>query len=566
MNKVTKRMGNMVFVLFGISIVLRFLLANFYPRTINCYPDEFLYLSLGESIWNNHQLMTYNLPTYFNKIGYSLFLAPAFAITDIKLRGVCIAFVNAVLVSLGVFPVYGLAKSLLRNPKLIILSVVLYMISPTLTYSMTYMSEVLYTPLALMLIYVIYSFFREKEVKKKSILLALACLIWVLAFLTKSQAVIFPVAFLLCCLITLLRKEKTKNVRGFWGIILLFLVLAVVGAYLMTHINSQYYQLGIDVNILKQKGTYIAFGSLFYLLMIAVAFCVIPMVLPGVEYRKLNSDAKNLYRFLISLILVTVIVVSYMIMAVEDYPSMTPRAHIRYVEYAFVPFVIVLFHLMEQKESLKRGWRLIAPMIVFSVLLLITVRGFAGQTIDQTMLFYWQVFAENGSVIAPGIARLISGVLSVVAVVFVALYGKNKAAFAKWFAAFLICMCIGNSALSVYVQYKTHTHSEEEMAEMEQMREFVISHASEGFLVLEPVGQDELLDTYLIDCENVRTGLQPDRTNIQSRYEMPSDVCYIIVHNVSYCLGQGAEVVQEYPNMGYTLYQVTGTLPEITSL
>ena len=40
--------------IFFLSIAIRFVLANFYPKTINCYPDELLYLSFGESLWNNH--------------------------------------------------------------------------------------------------------------------------------------------------------------------------------------------------------------------------------------------------------------------------------------------------------------------------------------------------------------------------------------------------------------------------------------------------------------------------------------------------------------------------------
>ena len=47
---------NIVAILFLVSVVVRFFLANFYPRTINCYPDELLYLSLGDSFWNNHSI------------------------------------------------------------------------------------------------------------------------------------------------------------------------------------------------------------------------------------------------------------------------------------------------------------------------------------------------------------------------------------------------------------------------------------------------------------------------------------------------------------------------------
>ena len=57
------------------------------------------------------------------------------------------------------------------------------------------------------------------------------------------------------------------------------------------------------------------------------------------------------YGFLVCLLVATAATVSYTIYMYEDYPSLTPRAHIRYVEYAFVPFLILLFHLLEQKKE-----------------------------------------------------------------------------------------------------------------------------------------------------------------------------------------------------------------------
>lgn len=64
--------------IFFLSIVARFLLANFYPKTINCYPDELLYLSFGESLWNNHALLVSNMPSVFDKAAYPILIAPSF--------------------------------------------------------------------------------------------------------------------------------------------------------------------------------------------------------------------------------------------------------------------------------------------------------------------------------------------------------------------------------------------------------------------------------------------------------------------------------------------------------
>lgn len=60
--------------------------------------------------------------------------------------------------------------------------------------------------------------------------------------------------------------------------------------------------------------------------------------------------ARKLCLFLVYVIVVTAAVVSYTIYIYEDYPSLTPRAHIRYVEYLFVPFLILLFHRWNKKN------------------------------------------------------------------------------------------------------------------------------------------------------------------------------------------------------------------------
>ena len=152
-NLVSKNSKLYIVLLFGISVLLQFLFANYFPKTMNCYPDELLYLSTAEGLWNHGEVILFHMPSSFDKIGYPLVIAPIFAINNLKFRGVLLSVINSTLISLGVFPIYGLSKRLLKDAKLQYLSVVLYMISPTMTYAMTYMSEVVYVPLALTMIY-----------------------------------------------------------------------------------------------------------------------------------------------------------------------------------------------------------------------------------------------------------------------------------------------------------------------------------------------------------------------------------------------------------------------------
>ena len=127
MKQETEMKRYIVPLLFVVSVAVRFLMANFYPKTINCYPDELLYLSGGASLWNHHQMLVFGVPSTFGRIGYALLIAPAFAFADVKVRGMVIALVNAILVSVGIFPVYGIAKRILKENRYIILSLALYL-------------------------------------------------------------------------------------------------------------------------------------------------------------------------------------------------------------------------------------------------------------------------------------------------------------------------------------------------------------------------------------------------------------------------------------------------------
>ena len=86
--------------------------------------------------------------------------------------------------------------------------------------------------------------------------------------------------------------------------------------------------------------------------------------------------------------------------------------------------------------------------------------------------------------------------------------------------------------------------------------------------MLEPGGFCELIDTYLIDCDNVRTGLKPIISQKKEEFQYPTQIAYMIVSNDSYSLGAGVEPITAYPNLGYTLYRVEdkNCLPEMIPL
>ena len=540
----TRKTGCWLGIVFGLSVLVRFVLANFYPRTVNCYPDEFLYLSLGESLWNHHNIQVFNVASSFRKVLYPLVISPAFAFADVKIRGTIIAFINAGVISLGVFPVYGLARRVLKEEKNIWLCVMLYVISPSITYSMTYMSEVVSIPLSLLLVYFIFIFWEENSPIRRMWIGVGVVFLMILCYMAKSVALVFPVALALTYLTEwTLGKDRKKRA-----------IALVLGFVMLTGLLWFGHNILLMANIFE-KGYYIIFGVLFFLTITVLGFCVILVLLPGICLGKLDENSKRLYGFLLYTVVVTAIVVTCMIYTAEDFPSLTPRAHLRYVEFLFVPFVILLLRIMEREVKQVNRWKMLVAFGVWAVILLGVFRGFLGQTVDQTMLFYWQLFADEGKNFSPVKVRLLSLVIILVIAEFIVLYYRNHQWFRRFLMTGLIVMSLGNSVLSIYVQYKTHSHSEEETVEAEQLREFVLEHSDENFLVLEPDNYCEMIDTFLVDCDNVRTGMKPVMLQVKHRFKKPLQVEYIIQCDAIYPAEEGMEYITTYPNLGYSLYR-----------
>lgn len=675
-------------VVFVLSVILRFILCNYFPKTINCYPDELLYLSAAESLWNNHGVMVYNLATTFKKVGYSFFIAPAFALENVHARMSIIGLINSVLMSAGIFPVYGIARRFFKRNSFIWLSILFYMISPSMTYSMTFASENLYIPVSLVVLYVIVEVearWREYAddiannggsitsfILKNIGLLILGIGAWILAYITKELALVIPLALVaymfMSKIVMAVRGDsrsynsdsvgnaadvagvddnnavKNADAKSNLGSVIKLLVagIAIValvyGIWWFCNRGSNYYQLGINAEILSQRWGYLLYGFGFFVTISIVGLLVVPVLLPMTMKNQMNSNAKRLYYIMLLIILGTAAIVAYTIYMYEDYPSMTPRAHVRYVEYLYVPFLMVLMTMWEcrgepraidvakanvttdkpeniisdvaavdsKTDASKLNW----PGIIMAAVCLggmnFIFNGFNGQTIDHTTLFYMQLFAADGKVFSPMIANALILVITVVALVLMGVYSTGSHSFKKaqdisgeqtsgarsskiekskifWkiFITGAIIMSLGNSVLSGYIQYKTHTHSEQETLEIYDIRDFVRNHSDDTFLVMESNGGEEMLDTFLMDCDNLvyasegvlfeqallgDEGLDLKVAPIWGRgvaggvnYDNIDEVDYIIVFTDVYKMSGDAELVGEYPANNCVIYKTFNT-------
>lgn len=101
----------LVIVFFFISFFVRFGVADFLKQ-LSIYGDELTYLSVAKSISAGAGVLVYGHPFNFQNFLYSIVISPAFMVTsDDLLQIKIVALINALIMSLGVFPVYLMANA-----------------------------------------------------------------------------------------------------------------------------------------------------------------------------------------------------------------------------------------------------------------------------------------------------------------------------------------------------------------------------------------------------------------------------------------------------------------------
>ena len=105
-----------VFGLFLAEILIRFCFADF-SKSAHTYRDELRYLQIAKNIFANGSLSVYGAGNDYQKILYSLLLAPTYFIKNSIIRIKVIALINSVLVSSSIFPGYLIIKKISDGKK-----------------------------------------------------------------------------------------------------------------------------------------------------------------------------------------------------------------------------------------------------------------------------------------------------------------------------------------------------------------------------------------------------------------------------------------------------------------
>lgn len=323
-------------IMYIVFVLVRFLLA----LLTSAYPivniDEFLYYGMARSFASGEGLMFRGQTADYSYILYSLVLSPVYLL---GLRGHMLyramQLWNILLISLSVFPLYGIAKECTGEVKKALRLTAVSMLLPDFMLGQLAMAENVIMPLFFLLIYLLLLYMRSR----KTSLLIFAGVMGGLLFSAKPGSVIpaavFFILYLFRCIFAHDRSGIFKAAAGlaamlFTAACFFLLVKLLRGNSSLLSIYevqvSNFGHLDVFFRFLAVYILYLAAGSglgCFFLL------------------RKKSGSLSETHRFMIKVILISIAVMILGVSwSVNRYEYNANTAHMRYIGM-FIPLLLI---------------------------------------------------------------------------------------------------------------------------------------------------------------------------------------------------------------------------------
>ena len=339
------------------SVIIRYLLAlatRHYP-TVSI--DEFLYYSLGRSIATEGSLLYLGQPATYNYILYPLILSPIYLLSGNGINYLrLIQLWNIILMSLSVFPFFGLCNAMIGKRKTALWMTGLFMLLPCFILGEYVYSEAIIYPLFYTLMYCVYRYLKENSIRYT---------IWIgilgaLLYYTKPGTILSAVLALLFFGGKAIAGKSGKagtNVLAGLG----FLVVGFFAIKLLTEqvFGYQGTLLSVyDEQVIQSKNYNIEYffnaaGKYPYYFVLAGG--VLPFLVTLWNYPEYSRENKQYYVFQIICAFLTMIGTAWIV----NRPERKELLYLRYVEM-YLPILIAFcaMHKEDHREISDRRWQM----------------------------------------------------------------------------------------------------------------------------------------------------------------------------------------------------------------
>lgn len=509
---------------------------SLFPKTIDVMPDELRYLGLARSLFTDGSLVLRGDEATFQKILYPLSLFPALIFHDTIDQVRAIGILNSLYVCSAVFPTYLFGQKIFKDRLLPNLaSLLLVLLMPDMCYSMTFMSESLFFPVALWLAYLIWRTLCDTTRAFPILCLASGAACYV-AYLCKEVAAAYAIAFILLMVILGVRKSRPRNecLMGTACFAVGFLApFVLMKATLFAGMGNSYSQ--TDPSILLSPYTWAfaiyAFVTDFTYLLVGFAFFC--LVFPLIGWRRFPSDQRRLLAFCLLSVGIGLLVILYTISIREDVGHVALRQHLRYVIPLFIP-LMMLFMEQVHTQNFSR-WKhrasqfaLFVGTVVTSCLLVATMFGSANlsQGFDSSQFHLLDYFSATQPLdqqeydagaatmtdiddsealleINPAVWLSRAAIIAFIALGSIGLFTRyRKETYGVIMAVIFIC-CVANNAGCIQYNWKAYGIAEDEMNEAIALDQYLESLPDDVTVLIvsdtDRTQRNNLTDTYIQD-------------------------------------------------------------------
>ena len=585
--------------LFAIGVVVHVLLGDF-PKAIDVLPDERRYLEIARSLFSGNGLIMRGAPSDFQKILYPLSLFPALFFSDGQTQIRVINVLNSVYACSAVFPALLIARKVFRNNWAVMASLVFTALIPDTMYSLTFMSESLYLPIALWMVYLCWTSF-ESRGKAQLALSAMAGLLGYATYLCKEVAWMFPIAFAAWHIMAAIVKRQTPR-RSLACMALFaggfFIPFVIMKLTLFAGLFNSYGQFSFDILLSPYTvlfGIYSLFTDGTYFI---VCFGVFPVIYLACTFREMDRSNRDLLFFCLVSLLIGLAVVVFTISMREDVGHVALRQHLRYVAPLSLPLLMLFMRQVSRLDVSKvtsspgKFAALVGTTVGFCVLVATMFgSGNLSQGFDYAEFHFMRWFMKELSaplaqefydgwnqtisaidttdgdllVIEPLVWASRAAIIAFTATGMALLLSRNKKVRLRGGGA--ICAVIGalmvaNAAAMVHYDRNAYDVEQADIDEIctisEQLE--VLGAGSDVIVVLDKAntGPNNLIDTYLQDGAGDYEYLQVDKL----RAGMLDNADFILTNTNQHVDLDGLDVVKiggsNSEKARFELYQVTG--------
>ena len=567
-----------LFFIFAAFAAVRFFLFD-YVKTIAVFPDETRYYSIARSLAFGQGISIRGVANDFQKIAYPLVISPAFFIQDQILRIRMITLINSLVLTLSIFPVWGISKELKIGRGARYILVFITLIWPDMMYADSFMSEVLYLPLMLTFVYVWLKCRRPDDAGGQgsgiskiagAVILGIMMMI---GYLTKEIFLAVPISLFLTDFVRLgIYKEKTSGghtdiftrnniITPICSLVVFVLLFITLKLTIFHGMGNSYDQQSIDAILSVHNFLYMLYAFIYYLAAIIIGSYLLPIILPAALYscEETEDKTKDLYRFTLWWWAISCAVIAYTISVREDLGSISPKLHMRYLGTGFILLAIVCASMLQKihpkKAFTQKRIMLITCLgTVATIFLIIVFRQMpAGSFIDEYTLEYFRAMTDRLPSSGTAAAIIILFLTSAVWVMTARLTDKRSLCV----AIMIICVTFGSIICDFHATIVRAYYGAEKsiVGNAMDIDAYIDMHADRIKHVLyitDPAGQyklDKYMDTYMDNTDKICysdpsliTGLTPgSATNVSAleiiepawkvRYEGVDSIELIIVDN-----------------------------------